>query len=72
MGYHAGYALRVVSMAQGSSVTIEWNAQPGLDYVVEWSEDRQTWHEIDVGETGSWTDTDTAAYERKFYRIREE
>jgi len=72
MGYHAGYALRVVSIAHGSDVTIEWNAQPGLDYVVEWSEDRQTWHEVDVGETGAWTDTDTAAYARKFYRVREE
>jgi len=71
MGYHAGYTLRVVSIAHGSDVTIEWNAQPELDYVVEWSEDRETWHDIDVGETGSWTDTYTAGYERKFYRVRE-
>jgi len=71
MGYHAAYALRVTSISHGSDVTIEWNAQPNLDYVVEWSLDRETWHDVDVGQTGSWTDTDTAAYERKFYRIRE-
>jgi len=71
MGYHAAYAFRVTSISHGSDVTVEWNAQPGLDYVVEWSLDRETWHDVNVGQTGSWTDTDTAAYERKFYRIRE-
>jgi hypothetical protein len=71
IGYHAAYALCVTSIAHGSDVTIEWNAQPNLNYVVEWSVDRETWHEIDVGQTASWTDTDTAAYERKFYRVRE-
>ena len=71
MGYHADYALSIGSITHSSDVTIYWNAQPGLEYIVEWSDDRQDWNEADVGVASSWADTDTAGYARKFYRVRE-
>jgi hypothetical protein len=71
MGYHADYALWIGSITHGSDVTIHWNAQPGLEYIVEWSDDRAAWNEVDVGAVSSWTDTDTDGYARKFYRVRE-
>jgi hypothetical protein len=71
MGYHVPYALRISSISASSPVTLEWNAQPGLEYVVEWSTDRETWSDVDVGQTSSWIDTDTAGYAKKYYRVRE-
>ena len=71
MGCHAAYALRIDSISGSSDVTIHWNAQPGLSYVVEWSEDRETWHEVDAGEVTLWTDEDIASYACKYYRVRE-
>jgi len=73
MGYHASCVPVITSIARtGDDITIEWNAQPGLSYVVEWSTDRATWNEVSVGETGAWTDTHAAAYAKKFYRVRQE
>jgi len=40
-------------------------------YVVEWSTDRMIWHEVPVGEIGSWTDPGALGVgSRKYYRIR--
>jgi hypothetical protein len=64
--------LWIMSITRASDVTIYWNAQPGIAYVVEWSVNRQSWNEVSVGAVSSWTDTDTAAYARKFYRVREQ
>jgi hypothetical protein len=71
MGCHSPYALRISSISASSPVTLEWNAQPGLEYVVEWPIHHETWNDVDVGETSSWIDTDTAGYAKKYYRVRE-
>ena len=42
----------------------------GISYVVEWSTDMITWNQVDVGTDTSWTDSDTAGYTIKYYRIR--
>ncbi|MBN1917718.1 MAG: right-handed parallel beta-helix repeat-containing protein [Verrucomicrobia bacterium] len=71
MGCHMPYALSISSITASSPVTIEWNAQPGLQYVVEWSTDLQIWSEVEAGAVSSWTDPDTTGAMRKFYRVRE-
>ncbi len=72
MGYHAPYAPWIDSITRsGDSITIHWNARLGSSYVVEWSEDRQTWHEVNVGGVTEWTDVGALASTKKFYRVRE-
>jgi hypothetical protein len=72
VGCHASVTIVITSIAHGSDdITIEWNAQPGVSYVVEWSDDRQTWTAVSVGATGTWTDTGVlAGHARRFYRVR--
>ncbi len=73
MGYHATPWLVITSITKaGDSITIGWTARPGASYIVEWSVDHFIWNEVPVGETGSWTDHDCAAYGYKYYRVRED
>jgi hypothetical protein len=73
MGYHAKYTLKIDDMWHSSgNVTIHWNAIPGVPYVVEWSTNMIAWNEIPVGAVTQWTDTNTAGYTIKTYRIRED
>ena len=74
LGYHASYALSITSFVRsGSNIALDWTAQPGLSYVAEWSDDKVTWHEIPVGQTGTWTDLDAVALNsRRYYRVREQ
>ncbi|MBN2134876.1 MAG: hypothetical protein JW737_04025 [Acidobacteria bacterium] len=72
MGYHAKYALRIDNIWRSSgNVVIHWNAIPGVSYYVEWSTDMIVWNEISVGAVTQWTDTNTAGYTMKLYRVRE-
>jgi len=71
MGCHAPYALWIDSITASSPLTLHWNAQPGLEYIVEWSTDLQAWNAVEVGIVSSWADPDTAGYTRKFYRVHE-
>jgi hypothetical protein len=73
MGYHAPYALWIHSITHdGDDITIRWNALPNVSYTVQHSTDMQNWTDVPVGETDTWTDTNTASYSQKFYRIRGE
>ena len=76
MGYHAPYALAITSITRsGDDITFNWNAQPGLSYVVELSDNRIAWNDVPVGAVSSWTDvgvlagTPTGAH--RYYRVRE-
>jgi hypothetical protein len=72
MGCHAMPGPCISSMTcSGDDITIHWDGQPGVSYVVEWSTDHASWNEVSVGEATSWTDTDTAACACRFYRVRE-
>jgi hypothetical protein len=60
-------------MRNGDDIGLEWTAQPRSSYVVEWSGDGAAWHEVAVGQTGSWTDAHAAALNsRRYYRVREQ
>ncbi|MBN1919570.1 MAG: right-handed parallel beta-helix repeat-containing protein [Verrucomicrobia bacterium] len=73
VGYHAAHVLRIMSIARTSpDVQLQWNARPGASYVVAWSDDRSAWHDVPVGETGAWLDTDAASCALKYYRVREQ
>lgn len=72
LGYHYVANIHIYSIERaGSDITIRWNAGSGASYTVQWSEDMQSWHDINVGEVSEWTDTNSAGYEKKFYRIVE-
>jgi hypothetical protein len=54
----------------GSSVVIQWPAQPGFTYSVQWSEDLIHWNNVPVGQTGTWTDLNiTGPARKRFYRV---
>jgi hypothetical protein len=73
IGYHGPCSSLIDSIAHASTeVTIHWNARAGALYIVEWSDDRVTWHDVPVGDVSSWTDTDAGAVEHRFYRLRED
>jgi parallel beta-helix repeat protein len=73
MGYHAPYALRLGRIeCSGDNVTIYWNALPRGSYTVQWSIDMQTWNDVYVGATGSWTDIGGGLVSKKYYRVAEE
>ncbi|MBN1916266.1 MAG: right-handed parallel beta-helix repeat-containing protein [Verrucomicrobia bacterium] len=73
MGYHAPYVPHITSIElTGGMVQIQWNARPGASYAVEWSDNCVDWHEVPVGETGTWTDVDSPLYTEKRYRVREQ
>ena len=70
MGYHHERSVRIIAMdCTGTDTTILWLPRPGESYTVLWSTDLETWTEVYVGETGSWTDTDVTS-QRRFYRLR--
>ena len=72
LGYHYLANIHIYSIQRaGSDITIRWNAQSGVSYTVQWSEDMQSWNDINVGEVSEWTDTNTSGYTVKFYRIAE-
>jgi len=72
MGYHAPYSLWINSISlDGNNVVIQWNARPGISYIVKWSDDLITWNDVTVGETGIWTDIGGAACTTKFYGVME-
>jgi len=72
IGYHYNAGLYVCEIERSSSnVTIRWNAQGGVSYIVQWSEDMQTWNDVPVGAVSEWTDTDTEGYGCKTYRVIE-
>jgi hypothetical protein len=56
----------------GGPIRIYWNGQPGLSYVILWSENLADWREVPVGMVSDWTDTDTAGFKHKFYKVYEE
>jgi len=70
MGYHAPYMLLILSITRsGNDIIISWNALTGVSYTVQWSTDMETWNDVPVGETDTWTDTgvtETAKYYRVF------
>ena len=75
MGYHYPAPVRITITSierNGEHVTITWNASPGANYLVQWSTDMVIWNNTPVGTGGSWTDTNTAGYMKKLYRVREQ
>ena len=72
MGYHYKAGLNIYAIERsGENVIIRWNAQSGFSYSVQWSEDMIIWNDVPVGAVGEWTDTNTAGYSIKFYRVAE-
>jgi len=72
MGYHYDAGLNVYAIERsGADVTIRWNAKTGMSYTVQWSEDMSNWNDVPLGAVSEWTDTNTAGYVLKFYRIVE-
>jgi hypothetical protein len=74
IGYH--YPLHIEAVISSiirseSNVIIEWTPRVGANYTVQWSTDMQNWNSIPVGQTGSWEDTNTGAYQLKYYRVFE-
>jgi hypothetical protein len=73
MGYHSPYALYAFSIIQiGSDIRIRWSANPGVSYVVEWSEDMASWTKVPVGQVSEWTDANAGGCEKRFYRVLED
>ncbi len=73
MGYHAPPAPWIYSITRsGDDITIYWNGRSGVPYVVAWSDDRQTWNEIAVGEVVSWTDVGALVSEKRHFHVRED
>ncbi len=74
MGYHYPLHIEVIITSiikSDSNVIIEWTPRVGANYTVQWSSDMQNWHDISVGQTGTWTDTNTYGYTAKYYRVFE-
>jgi len=54
----------------GSSVLIQWPAQPGVSYSIQSSHDLQHWTNVPVGQTGTWTDVNASEPGgMRFYRV---
>lgn len=54
----------------GPDVIVQWPAQSGISYSVQWSEDLMHWNNVPVGQTGRWTDTGIPApVSKRFYRV---
>jgi hypothetical protein len=45
-----------------------WDAEPSIEYIIEWSIDLLQWNKVPVGQTGSWIDPDPQG-EKRYYRI---
>lgn len=74
MGFHypPEIPVKITSITtNGNDITIEWNAQPAVSYTVQWSTDMLLWHDVPVGETGTWTDTNASGFIFKLYRVVE-
>jgi parallel beta-helix repeat protein len=72
MGYHAPFLLRITAIYPvGNDIVIEWNARDGEVYTVQWSTDMQTWNDVYVGATNSWTDVGGALESERYYRVVE-
>ena len=58
----------------GDDVTIHWNGEGGISYVVEYSESAEfaTHSDVNVGEVTEWTDIGGASGSQRYYRVREE
>jgi hypothetical protein len=58
------------AFAVGNNVTMQWLAQPGFSYSVQWSDDLAIWHDIPVGQVDTWTDFGALrTVPRRFYRV---
>jgi predicted outer membrane repeat protein len=71
MGYHytAIVEISITSIVRDTDdITIEWDPQAGVGYVVQWSTDMEIWNDVFVGETGTWTDT-SVSEPYKLYRV---
>jgi len=54
----------------GNTVTLQWPAQSGISYAVQWSDDLIRWSSTAVGQTGTWTDPNTPPPAvKRFYRV---
>ncbi len=51
-------------------LALQWNAQPGFNYTVQWSDNLILWSNILVGQTGGWSDTNSvSSAPKRFYRV---
>ena len=53
-----------------NNMVLQWSAQSGLNYFVQWSANLLTWSNVPVGQTNAWTDTNPVnAASKRFYRL---
>ncbi len=64
-----------IAVASGLQITrqpdrtvLTWNADPTVSYIVQWSTDMVTWHDVLAGRVSTWTDM-SPALSKKFYRV---
>jgi hypothetical protein len=55
----------------GNGVVLQWPAQAGFSYSVQWSDDLIQWSNAPVGQTNTWTENISALNPspRRFYRV---
>ena len=54
----------------GTDVIVQWPAQSGISYSVQWSDDLRRWANVPVGQSGTWTDAGIpASVSKRFYRV---
>ena len=51
---------------------LDWTGAAGWTWFIQWSEDLETWEEDILGIVTMWTHINGAAYNRMFYRVREQ
>ncbi len=73
MGYHYSSSLLQIYRIDrlDTDVTICWNAPTGVSYTVQHSTDMETWTDVPVGVTDTWTDVGVLET-TKFYRVFEQ
>ena len=61
----------VTGTISGSNPLLQWSAQPGCVYTVQWSDDLITWtNSFVAGQTNIWIDTSpTITMPKRFYRL---
>ena len=53
-----------------NNLVLQWSAQSGFNYFVQWSSDLMSWSNVSVGPTNTWTETNPLiATPQKFYRL---
>lgn len=53
----------------GTDVIVQWPAQSGISYSVQWSDDLRRWTNVPVGQSGAWADVNASAASRRIYRV---